>query len=312
MELSPRRVAVVLCALTLILGIGAWTHATLTYESEPLTSNVLQLEDAFEVVGNGTDDVLVNLSFSSGDDQLEWTRTSISLIVDDIRYDCSTSGLTSAGSSLAEDDTAKIASKLNADGHTFTVQVDATDEDTFTNLSLDSMNETVGTFSLKFSKTDIIIGDSVRAMVVTGQEFDELDRLPNNEYSLNSGDRIEWYDYDISVHRVVPKDQIYVFEDGATVYKIQFLSYYNEDDESRHVTLLVGWLSGDAIPALSDLNHVREAPCIILSQHLYWGPEHTIQIRENNIDVCNAQCRMGVTVLYQNTQISGVPFIEVK
>ena len=257
---------VVAIACATIIGFGYWYHLVSSYESELGTENTFVLFDDESTVSNGTNDSLFTMEFDSGSDQLEWAFTTISLTQGNNVYDCTLGGLTSV-----QQESGKVQTKLNADGQTFTILVDATSESSFTKFTLGNMTEsTTSDFSLRFSKTDIFLGEQMSWLLVEDIDFQQLNEVPAGNFSNDTSARLEWYEYDLSTHRVEPHDQIYILDDGSTIYKLQFLNYYNEDDESRHITFLVSWLSGEPNAAISDPNLVQTSPCIIMDDDLSW------------------------------------------
>ena len=170
---------------------------------------------------------------------------------------------------------------------------------------------TTSDFSLRFSKTDIFLGEHMSWLIVEDTEFQQLNEVPTGNFSNDTSARLEWYEYDLSTHRVEPHNQIYIFDDGSTIYKLQFLNYYNEDDESRHITFLVSWLSGEPNAAISDPNLVQTSPCIIIDDDLTWSPSESIEIRENGFQICQFNCQLQVAVTYENTEVKGVASIDL-
>ena len=299
--------AILAIACTILIGAGYWYHLVSSYESELGTENTFVLFDDESTVSNGTNDSLFAMEFDRGSDQLEWAFTTISLTQGDNVYDCTLGGLTSV-----QQQSGKVQTKLNADGQTFTVSVDATSESTFTKFTLGNMSEsTTSDFSLRFSKTDIFLGEQMSWLLVEDIDFQQLNEVPTGNFSNDTSARLEWYEYDLSTHRVEPHDQIYILDDGSTIYKLQFLNYYNEDDESRHITFLVSWLSGEPNAAISDPNLVQTSPCIIIDDDLAWSPSESIEIRENGFQICQINCQLQIAVTYENTEVKGAKSIDL-
>ena len=205
-----------------------------------------------------------------------------------------------------------MATSLSADGSTFAIKVDATSESTFAELDLSTMKERAnGSYSLKFSKNDIFLGSNATAMVVTNQSFSQIVSAPNGAYSLDDSERLDWYDYDFSVHRIDPKEQVYVIQEENITYKLQFISYYNEDDESRHIQLIVGWLSGPSLPAFEDPNLIAQSPCIIEGAGSSWSLNQIVVIHENGIDICNQACAVKIQIQYQGVNVKAMSKVEL-
>jgi len=296
-------------AVTAILGAGYWYYLVISYESDLGTDNSFAATDEDTELTNGTDDMLLSLEFTSGSDELDWAFTTVTLNDGNVDYGCTAGGLSSVNQ-----EEGKIDTKLNADGQTFTLQVDSTSEDSYTYLSLSSMKESDETnFSLRFSKTDIFLGSNAFEMVVDGIDFTDLNSIPEDQnFSEASEGKLDWYDYDLTTHRVEPKNQIYVIQEHNITYKLQFLNYYNEDDESRHVTMVVAWLAGDSIPAFSDSSLVQESPCLILDEDALWVPDEVIQIKENGIDICSTSCTLQIAITYEDVEVKGTSSIEIE
>ena len=293
--------------VALILGGLAWTWLVVSFEPELTTENTFVGSDDEGGVSNSSSDSLITAIIDSGEDVLGWDQLSVSLSVDDIQYDCSLTGI-----STVQQNDSKITTILSADGSTFAIGVDANSEDTFIELDLPTMKEDEnGSYSLKFSKTDIFLGSNVTGTIVTNQSFSQISTPPNGTYNLDDSERLEWYDYDFSVHRVNPKEQVYVIQESNITYKLQFISYYNEDDESRHIQLIVGWLSGDPLPALDDSSLISESPCIIEGADSTWALNQIISIRENGIDICNAACTVKIDIQYQGVNVKAISKVEV-
>ena len=71
--------------------------------------------------------------------------------------------------------------------------------------------------------------------------------------SNDTSERLEWYEYDLSVHRVNPNEGGVVVKDDMA-FKINFLTYYNQDDESRYPTMQIAAIGNASFPALEDPN----------------------------------------------------------
>ena len=294
--------------VTAILGAGYWYYLVISYESDLGTDNTYSAIDDVSLPSNGTEDSLFSLEFDSGTDDLDWAFTTVMLNDGSVDYGCTASGLTS----VIQQET-KVETKLNADGQTFTLQIDATSEDSYTHLNLSNMRESNdSSFSIRFSKTDIFLGENTLAMAIDGVEFSSLTSTPDENYTENSDEKLEWYDYDLTTHRIEAKDRIYVVNENQITYKFQILNYYNEDDESRHITMMVAWLDGNPIPAFNDASLVQESPCIILDDDGKWVHNESVQIRENGIDICNSICTLDIAITYEDIAVKGTSTVEVE
>ena len=295
----------IICAT--ILSFGYWYYLVSSYESDLGTSNTFAVEDGESTMSNGTTDHLLSLEFDSGNEHLDWAFTTITLADDINEYDCTLGGLSSVSQ-----EPGNVQTKLNADGLTFTLVIDATSESNFTTISLGNMNETISPdFSLRLSKTDIFLGNNLSWMLVEDIEFNQLTEIPAGNFSNDTSARLEWYEYDLSTHRVEPLNQVYIIDEGTTTYKVQFLNYYNQDDDSRHVTLIVSWLSGESVPAIDNPNLIQTSPCIIIDDDLVWSPSEIIQIHENEYSICESTCRLYITVTFENIKVEGAEKIQL-
>ena len=128
--------------IVLVIGAGGWYFLVTSYSAELTTENEILVEDYNGNVSNQSNDPLLQFSFSSGEDNLDWSKLTMSLISDDNRYDCTKSGLTSSISHNG-----LIQTKLNSDGNSFTIEVNS-DSDDFIFLSFSDMQQTNDSLSL--------------------------------------------------------------------------------------------------------------------------------------------------------------------
>ncbi len=293
--------------VTLVLGAGGWYFLISSYSIELATENEILVEDFPTNVSNQSSDELLSLSFSHGEDNLDWSKLVMSITQDDSRYDCTKSGLTS---SIAHD--GPIQTKLNSDGNSFTIEANSESDD-FIYLSFSNMQQTNDSnYSISFSKTDIILGENVSGYS-TEEEFQNVDTIPDGEPTETSDSRLEWYDYDLSVHRVIPKEITYIVNESDILYKIQFLSYYNSEDDSRYISFIISSLTDFEVPALSNEDLTKEAHCIISSNNeSIWKFDETIFISENGYDICESICILEVEVRYLTQLLKGISEIKVE
>ncbi|MBT3477418.1 MAG: hypothetical protein HN458_05745, partial [Euryarchaeota archaeon] len=224
-----RRIALMALFMASIVSTGYYLNIV-TYENALGTQNTLAVNTGMST--ESTDDVILDLSFAKGGENLSWNSIQLELNVDDATYPCMVGGL----SSVAQDN-GTVLSKLNADGKTFTINIDTNGEDT-QYLDLHTMSvSNESSFSLSFLQTDIFLGEGRKGLAVE-DDFSQV--KADEEYVLdeNGEERLEWYSYDFSVHRIVPDSEVYIVEDRGVVFKVQFLNYYNSDGQPRHYTLL--------------------------------------------------------------------------
>ena len=298
---------IVTIAIGLLLGTLIWTWVIVSYETDYTTNNTFVGSDVEHEVSDSSADSLVSVSIESGTETLGWDQLSVSLVVGETQYPCSLTGI-----STVQQNGSKVNTRLTADGTTFAIEVDATSEDSFVGLDFSTMKEVdVSNHSMKFSKTDIFLGNDSVAMIVTNQSFSELKSIPNGTFNLDDSERLDWYDYDFTVHRINPKEQVYVVQQAEITYKLQFISYYNDADESRHIQMLVAWLNGSQLPAFDDSTLIAESPCIIEGADDSWSPNQSITILENGIDICNRACSVEISIQYQGVNVKTIPKVEV-
>ena len=298
---------IVTIAIGLLLGTLIWGWVIVSYETDYTTNNTFVGSDVEHEVSDSSADSLVSVSIESGTETLGWDQLSVSLVVGETQYPCSLTGI-----STVQQNGSKLNTRLTADGTTFAIEVDATSEDSFVGLDFSTMKEVdVSNHSMKFSKTDIFLGNDSVAMIVTNQSFSELKSIPNGTFNLDDSERLDWYDYDFTVHRINPKEQVYVVQQAEITYKLQFISYYNDADESRHIQMLVAWLNGSQLPAFDDPTLIAESPCIIEGADDSWSPNQSITIIENGIDICNRACSVEISIQYQGVNVKTIPKVEV-
>ena len=132
--------------ITILLVSGAWYFLITSYTPELTTENEIDLADAQNELTELGNDILFQASFSYGQDNLEWSKVSMTVIVGDEVFDCTKSGLTSEQSYDSP-----VLSKLNADGSSFTTEVNA-DTENFISLNFEDMQQTNDSdYDIKFS-----------------------------------------------------------------------------------------------------------------------------------------------------------------
>jgi len=284
----------------LFVGV-AWTYLVVSYESPLGTNNRVLVSDSTDSLSNGSTDDLVTLAFAEGGEDLAWTSVQIEITANEKQYTCS------FGSQSAEDSSdGKVTSTLGADGTTFTTVVDAT-ADSFTYFDLPNQQESNESgYSMRFSKTDIFLSEGIQWAFVEDKNIGEITSANSSAWSNETEDRLEWYTYDMSVHRVDPNKGTYLLLEDGIIYKLEILSYYNEDDESRFPTMLISALNKTEYPALSDPNLVIPSPCLIDSDDdttSHWNSTETVTLIENGIDICSGECTIEVNILFETAKV---------
>ena len=297
-------------SLLLIIG-GIWAFMISSYEEDLGTNNIFVANDSADNLTNERNNSLFELSFSNAEDDLEWSKLSISIQNETEKMGCSKGNFTSNKGSES-----KISTKLGSDGITFTAIVDATSEEEFTYVDLDNLIEgNNSNFNMRFSKTDIYLSDRVTGTIIEEIEFEELVSVPNQEFTETSDDRLDWYDYKLSTHRVEVKDKIYVIGIENNFYKIKFLSYYNENDDGRYVSFMIGALDNTTFPALSNPDLVSPAKCTIIElndKSELWEKNETIAIYENDFNICSEPCSIKITITYEGIVVKGNRTLEIE
>ena len=285
--------------MLLFVGV-AWTYLVVSYESPLGTDNRVLVSDPTDSLSNGSTDELVTLAFAEGGEDLAWTSVQIEVTANEKQYTCS------FGSQSAEDsNTGKVTSMLGADGITFTTVVDAT-ADSFTYFDLPNQQESNDSaYSIRFSKTDIFLSEGVQWAFLEGKNIGEITSA-NASWSNDTDDKLDWYTYDMAVHRVNPNEGTYLLLEDGIIYKLEILSYYNEDDESRFPTMLISALNKTEYPALNDPNLVIPSPCLIESNDdtfSHWNSTETVTLSENGIDICSGECTFEVNILFETAKV---------
>ncbi len=286
----------------LLLSAAIWVYMVATYESGLVTSNKVLVSDSNSSIDNSSDNKLLELSFDTGAEDLLWASLGIEMEIEGAIHTCSF-GVQSNPDQSGE----LISTNLGADGLTFTTVVNATDDEQFTFLDIGEQIEgTESNYWLKFSSTNIFLGDDVKWLFLDDADFKEVSEIPSDNLSNNTEDRLEWYTYDLSVHRIDPNDGVYVLEKNDMWFKINFLSYYNSDDESRFPAMQIAALNGSDFPALNNSDLVMPSPCIIYTEDSdfdYWNANETIILAENGINLCSQSCEINVKIKFETTPV---------
>ena len=302
--MSLRRIIAVTLTTALVLVIVTaviWTYLIATYESDLGTSNVILVDSENSVSDSNEDNPLVELGFDEKAEDLAWSSLEINLIIEETTYGCS---FGAQSNSTIQD--GKVSPKLGADGSTFTTEIDATDSESYTHFDLPGQSESNSTdYWMKFSSTDIYLSDGISWTFIEAAELSEVNEVPD-DLSNDTSERLEWYTYDMSVHRVNPNNGVYVFAKDELAFKVNFLTYYNEQDENRYPTMQIAAIGESAFPALNDPDLVVPSPCKIVSDDIdkdHWNSNETIQLFENQINLCEGTCSIKIYVYYETIEV---------
>ena len=292
-----RRITLMALFMVSIVSTGYYLNIV-TYENTLGTQNTLTVNTGMST--ESTEDVLLDLSFAKGGENLSWNSVQLELNVEENTYPCMVGGM----SSVVQDN-GTVLSKLNADGKTFTINIDTNGEET-QYLDLHTMSvSNESSFSLSFLQTDIFLGEGRKGIAVE----DDFSQIKADEgYVLDEDDeeRLEWYSYDFSVHRIIPDSEVYLIEDRGVMFKVQFLNYYNSDGAPRHISLLAAPLGNSSIPALTDESMIQIAPCTVLDDgDGVWGADEIISLQENGFSICEGECTVTVVALFEEKRIDG-------
>ena len=287
--------------VTIVVAVAVWTYLVTTYESDLGTSNVILVDSENTVSDNRDDNSLVELSLDEDAEDLAWSSLEINLVIEETTYGCS---FGSQSNSTSID--GKVNPKLSADGFTFTTEIDATDSESYTHFDLPRQLESNSTdYWMKFSSTDIYLSDGISWTFIEAAELSEVNEVPE-DLSNDTSERLEWYTYDMSVHRVNPNNGVYVFAKDEIAFKVNFLTYYNEQDENRYPTMQIAAIGESAFPALNDPDLVVPSPCKIVSDDIdkdHWNSNETIQLFENQINLCGGTCSIKIYVYYETIEV---------
>ena len=297
-----KKIGIGVLAVILLVG-GIWGFMISSYDEDLGTNNEFSAKDSVKNLTTEKNNSLFGLSFSKADESLEWSKLRISIDNGTERMDCSKGNFTSNDIGKS-----KVSPKLSSDSITFTVIIDATSEDEFTYLDMFNLVESNSSnFNLRFSKTDIFLSDNTTGTIIQDKSFEELIDIPEQEFTESSDERLDWYDYKLSTHRVEPEDKIYVIKVNDDYFKIKFTSYYNKDDEARYVSFMIGALGNTEFPALSNPLLVSPAKCTIIemSKSDFWEENEMLEIYENDFDICNVTCSIKIFITYENISVKG-------
>ena len=307
--MNLKQIGMGIVGLVVVVG-AAWGFMINSYEEDVGTNNIFTANDSSSNLTNERNNSLFELSFSSAEEDLEWSKLSIRIQNETETMDCSKGNFTSK-----DIGNAKVSPKLSSDGITFSVMIDATSEEEFTHVNLNELKETDQTsYDIRFSKTDIYLSENVTGIIVEDKAFEEVTDLPDQDFTETSEERLDWYDYKITTHRIEVEDKIYIVKIDQNYYKIKFTSYYNEDDEPRYVSFMIGAIGDTEFAALSNPELVSPAKCTIIEfgeKTESWEISEKIAIFENDFNICNSACVIKITVTYEGVPVKGTSDIEL-
>ena len=141
---------------------------------------------------------------------------------------------------------------------------------------------------------------------VEGESIENDFTIDETQFVNATEERLDWYTYDLAVHRVTPNDGVYIFEQEGQLYKIQFLTYYNDEDEARFPTMLISSLNPESFPALNNPDLVSPSPCRIVSEdpdRASWDGIEEIKLLENGLNICSANCDLSLVATFEGVNV---------
>jgi hypothetical protein len=299
-----RLTTIVVCvSMIILLVVGAvWTYLVTSYESDLGTSNTVVVSSSESPVDGSDDNLLLELSFADDAEDLLWSSLEIELEIEGSTHTCSF-----GVQSKSNQSDSLVSTNLGSDGLTFTAEIDATDEEAFTYFEIGEQIESdASNYWMRFSSTDIFLGENVSWIFLEDASFVEIVENPTSELSNDTESSLDWYTYDLSVHRVDPNEGVYVLQKDDMWFKVSFLTYYNSDDDSRYPTMQVAALNGTDFPALSNPDLVIPSTCMIFTEDLdmdYWNANETITLAENGFNLCSQSCTIKINIEYETTLV---------
>ena len=98
-----------------------------------------------------------------------------------------------------------------------------------------------------------------------------------------------------------------MIENEDSLYKIQFVSYYNSEDETRYPTMLIRAFNDTTFPALNDPLLVSPSPCLVIAGDddlLYWNATETVELVENDVQVVTEGQTFEILVAYEGQEVN--------
>ena len=289
--------------LALLVGAAGWTLLVVSHEEALGTDNQVRIQ-GLTTTENVTD-TMASLSFIGEAEDLDWSLLTVEVSTQN--------GIESCGFGLeSSDDRAgeHVTSALSPDGATFTVTVDATDDASFVYVDLPHQNETSSSnHTARFSTTSVFLADGVRWAYLEGHGFSEPVNLSDVTFSNDTEEKLPWYDYDFAVHRVTPKEGLFLLEVEDIVYRLGFVTYYNDADEGRFPTFRFAAEEPDRFPALNDPNRVTPSSCLILTDDddtVSWNGNETLTLLENGVPLAGPGDNVEVLISYEGQPVETV------
>lgn len=149
-----------------------------------------------------------------------------------------------------------ITHVVQPDGSTVST-VDATNKTSYVYFDLDTGKEVEGAVAVETQSWDLSFqrfkissngGGSgpgtCKVLGLKATKFEDLKVAPKDGYQADTADSVfatfegGWYNYDLNVHKLVPRDLLYVVLSGqGSYFKIQMLDYYDKNGTAAKPTL---------------------------------------------------------------------------
>ena len=288
-------------SLGLVVVVSIWATLVVSYEADRGTANTVVVSYVPSSTV-GSSDHLATLAFDGEAENLSWGSLEVALEINGVSHKCGF-----GQQSIPSDEGALVQPKLGADGQTFTTVVDATDEESFTFLSVPEQQRSgEDQYTMRFSSTDVFLADGVKWAFVENVAFTDLTSTRDVEFSNDTSERLSWYEYDFAVHRITPLEGVYVFRVDNVDYKVQFVSYYNADDERRYPTMQIAAFDPTSFPALSNPDLVSPAPCLVVAGDTdltQWSFNETIELHENGFELRSGEEAMVLSIRYEDVEV---------
>lgn len=289
--------------LTLLVGAAGWTLLVVSHEEALGTDNQVRVQGL--ITTENATDAMATLSFIGEAEDLDWSLLTVEVSTSNGTESCGF-GLESSDDRVGD----HVTSALSPDGATFTMTVDATDDASFVYVDLPHQNETSsGNYTARFSTTSVFLADGVRWAYLEGHGFSEPVNLSDVTFSNDTEEKLPWYDYDFAVHRVTPKDGLFLLEVEDVIYRLGFVTYYNDADEGRFPTFRFAAEEPDRFPALNDPNRVTPSSCLILTDDgdtASWNGNETLTLVENGVQLAGAGDTVQVLISYEGQPVETV------
>lgn len=149
------------------------------------------------------------------------------------------------------------------DGARTSTRINATDEERWVRFDFEAPQEQAPRdeeWDLAFRRQHVDLNDEagVAIAIIDGRDLEQVEGRPAEDRFLeDTGDGEDelafsledgWYDYSLLSHELTPKRRTYVVRSSEDIlYKLQFTTYYDDQDRSRFPTFTWEVLEGDGV-----------------------------------------------------------------